>query len=108
MIITVIIYFISGNEALVDHSGFGLGQCIILNSGCMSHGNVGGTNTGLSKGLVMSLVVLINPLTDREPLDFSKPWYACDVSKLNHLQLEILSILSSSVDRYFWVSSRLG
>ena len=93
---------------MVDRSGFGLGTCVILNSGSMSHGLIGGENTGLSKGLVMSLVVLINPLTDDKPLDFSLPWYACDVSNLNHLQLEILSILNSSVEKYFWVSSGLG
>ena len=98
---------ILGNESLVDKSGFGLGTCVIFNSGCMSHGSVGGRNTGLSKGASVALAVLLNPLKEDIPLDFSKPWYTMDVSSMNHLQLDILRILNRSVSRYFWVSIRV-
>ena len=74
----------------------------------MSHGSIGGSNTGLSKGASIALAVLMNPLTEDIPLDFSKPWYTMDISTMNHLQLDILRILNRSVTRYFWVSSRLG
>ena len=76
----------------------------MLNSGKMSHGTLGGQNIGLSKSLVMSLSLLMRPLTDAIPLNFSDAWFALDVSNLNHLQLDILRILNASVTKHFWVS----
>ena len=65
-----LIIYNSGNESLVGSDGFGLGSHVILNSGMMSHGTIGGENTGLSKALVMSLVLFMVPLTDKVPLNF--------------------------------------
>ena len=76
----------------------------MLNSGKMSHGTLGGQNIGLSKALVMSLTLLMRPLTDSIPLDFSEAWFPLDVSTLNHLHLDILRILNASVTKHFWVS----
>ena len=73
----------------------------------MSHGSTGGKNTGLSKSLVMALVMLLSPSMDNQPLNFSAAWYPLDISSMNHLQLDLLSILSRSVTKYFWVSFRV-
>ena len=100
--------FISGNECLVGSNGYGLGTNIMLNSGCMSHGNVGGKSTGLSKALVMGLVVLIKPLEENEPLDFSAAWYPLDVCNIQPLHLDLLRILNAGATRHFWVSLLLG
>ena len=70
----------------------------------MSHGNVGGDTTGLSKALCMALVLLICPLKEDQPIDFSKAWFPLDVSKLSNMQLELLQILNASVTKHFWVS----
>ena len=70
----------------------------------MSHGSVGGANTGLSKALCMALVLLIRPLKEDQSIDFSKAWFPLDVSKLSNMQLELLQILNSSVTKHFWVS----
>ena len=73
----------------------------------MSHGSIGGGTRGLSKGLVMALVLLVNPLREDQPLDFSEAWYALDVGSLSHLHFEILRLLNAGVSKHFWVSSRL-
>ena len=97
-------YFLfSGNECLVGADGFGLGTHLSLNSGCMSHGNIGGS-TGLSKALVMSLVLFIKPLKEDQQMDFSKAWYPMDVCNIKPLHLDLLHYLSLGADRHFWVS----
>ena len=97
-----------GNESLCGANGHGLGQCIVLNSGCMSHGTIGSGTRGLSKGLVMALVVLIKPLTGDQPLNFREAWHALDVGSLSHLHAEILRILNAGATKHFWVSLGLG
>ena len=74
----------------------------------MSHGTIGSGTRGLSKGLVMALTVLINPLTEEIALDFSEAWYALDVGSLSHLHVEILRLLNAGVTKHFWVSFRVG
>ena len=88
-------------------NGYGIGPCVILNSGCMSHGSIGGNNTGLSKALCMALVLLIRPLNENQPIDFSAAWYALNVSDLTVLHLDILRLLNSGVTKHFWVSQGL-
>lgn len=74
----------------------------------MSHGTVGVGTRGLSKGLVMALVLLVRPLTEDKPLNFQEAWYALDVGDVAPLHYEIVHILNSGVTRYFWVRSGLG
>ena len=74
----------------------------------MSHGTVGVGTRGLSKGLVMALVLLIRPLTEDQPLDFRKAWYTLDLGAIAPLHFQILNVLNNSVTKHFWVSSRLG
>ena len=71
----------------------------------MSHGVVGRGSTGLSKALVMALVLFIRPLIENEPLNFKEAWYALDVSSISAMQLEILKVLNQGVTKHFWVSS---
>ena len=73
----------------------------------MSHGAIGGGTRGLSKGLVMALVVLVNPLTENQPLNFKEAWYALDVGSLSHLHAEILRLLNAGATKHFWVSFRV-
>ena len=84
--------------------GHGIGCCVILNSGCMSHGLIGAATSGLSKALCMTLSVIVAPLKETEPMDFRKAWYALDVSSIEPLRWEILTVLNASVTKYFWVS----
>ena len=70
----------------------------------MSHGLIGAATTGLSKALCMTLSVIIAPLNEFEPMDFREAWYALDVSSIEPLQWDILTVLNSSVTNHYWVS----
>ena len=73
----------------------------------MSHGSIGGDNTGLSKALVMALVLLIRPLKEDQIIDFSAAWFALNVTDMTLMHLDILKLLNSGVSKHFWVSSGL-
>ena len=108
IILEVILFFnkthYSGNEVLCGADGFGIGVHCTLNSGCMSHGNVGDGTHGLSKGICMSAALLIAPLKEEVPMDFSKAFYMVDVSSITPLRLDVLRILNLAVTKNFWVS----
>lgn len=74
----------------------------------MSHGSIGGETTGLSKGLCMALVLLIRPLKENQPMDFSAAWFALNTGDIKHMHLDILRILNAGVSKHFWVRSGLG
>ena len=89
---------------MVNRQGYGLGSCLSLNSGCMSHGTIGSKSSGLSKALTMVLSLLICPLKVEEDMDFSKAWFTADLAKLPVRNLEILWFLDRAVTKHFWVS----
>ena len=93
---------------LCGPDGFGIGVHCVLNSGSMSHGNVGDKSHGLSKGICMSIALIVAPLKESEPMDFSKAFYTLDVSSIAPLKLDVLRILNLAVSKNFWVSFRLG
>ena len=84
--------------------GFGVGTCIIYNTGCMSHGSVEDEAHGLSKAIAMGLVLIICPLTEDEPRNFKEAWFACDISNLQPLHVKLLLLLDAAVTQHFWVS----
>ena len=88
----------------MNSQGYAVGTHLSLNSGCMSHGNIGSKTGGLSKALIMTVCLLVCPLNLDKDMDFSKAWYACDVSNLPRFGLEILWFLNRAVSRHFWVS----
>ena len=97
-----------GNETLTGPEGFGVGTCVILNTGTMSHGSTVGPTTGLSKALAMGLVLVVCPSKEDITLDFKDAWFACDVSRMQPLHLNILQLLDCAVTSNFWVSIGLG
>ena len=93
----------SGNETLTGPDGFGVGTFLLLNTGRMSHGSVGGATTGLSKAISMGLVLIICPSKENETLNFKYAWFACDVARMQPLHLNLLQLLDIAVTQNFWV-----
>ena len=99
----------SGNETLCGLDGYGVGTCTIINTGCMSHGNLGDETHGLSKAIAMGLVLIVCPLKESEPMDFEEAWYAIDMRNIKTHHSTILSLLNYAVSQNFWVrKSGLG
>ena len=73
----------------------------------MSHGVLGRGSNGLSKALCMAIVLVIQPLTEDVPLNFTEAWFALNVGDLNYIQLELISVLNRGVSKHFWVCSGL-
>ena len=88
----------------MSKDGHGVGSCICLNSGCMSHGDIGSKTSGLSKAMSMMLSVLICPEKYNKPMDFSLAFYTVDVSDIPRRHLEILWFLNNAVTKHYWVS----
>ena len=74
----------------------------------MSHGSTVGPTTGLSKALAMGLVLIICPSKEDVTMDFRNAWFACDVSHMQPIHLNILQLLDCAVTQNFWVSVRVG
>ena len=88
----------------MNDQGFGVGSCLTLNSGCMTHGTIGSKTSGLSKALTMAVCLLVCPLDIKDDMNFTNAWYAANIANLPRRGLEILWFLDRAVTKYFWVS----
>ena len=97
------IFFISGNEALVDRFGFEAGSFLVLNGGNMNHSSLLSENGGLSKGLTMSLTLMVAPEPINTPMNYEECWAPLNIQRIQIRFIPLVGALCNALTYHFWV-----
>ena len=87
----------------MNGNAWGVGTCLLLNNGKMTHSDRFSKYGGLSKGISMAAALMMAPLNYYDQMNFSLAYYALNIMDIPRLHLEMLRKMFHTSQENFWV-----